>query len=339
MNPNVTNVTLGSKVRQLREAKNLSQSELCGASKEASSNLTDIVPISTKQLGRIERGESSPTIKTLLLIANGLSVSVAQILSDEPLPSKLPREFLKLKNQLTFLALNDNPDHIKKQAVIFKKINYFYNALPAEEKLYIDVKQMISQTYLTKKIAKATEDFVRNELPRIANDNPPYNETGLLLIQLYFYICFYETDILTIFEKILSQIAIQAKNAIYLEAVVLSDILICAMGIFVKNNQYSKLSPIIDISKHLIAENQLFHKEPIISMLEGKSYLFAKKHHDLAKEKYLHGAKIAKEIVKNQHLAKQILLEWESDRKRINLSQHDFQIKISPFETCSYIHM
>jgi len=55
--------TFGTHLKELRLAKKLSQEELayrCG------------LPLS--QIGRIERGERSPTLSTILLLANGLGI-------------------------------------------------------------------------------------------------------------------------------------------------------------------------------------------------------------------------------------------------------------------------
>lgn len=66
---NVKNIAVvkavGAKIRELRLHKNLSQEDLA--------NEADI-PLS--QIGRIERGETNPTISTLYVIAQALNVDL-----------------------------------------------------------------------------------------------------------------------------------------------------------------------------------------------------------------------------------------------------------------------
>lgn len=59
----------GKHVKELREARNLSQ--------EALANEAD-VPIS--QIGRIERGEVNPTLSTMDSLAQALKISLADLL-------------------------------------------------------------------------------------------------------------------------------------------------------------------------------------------------------------------------------------------------------------------
>ncbi|MBZ4044502.1 helix-turn-helix domain-containing protein [Flavobacterium hibisci] len=67
-------VKLGSRVRQLREVKNLSQQDLANDCN-----------IPKRQIGRIERAEINPTLKTLIKIANALELELKDLLD---FPSK-----------------------------------------------------------------------------------------------------------------------------------------------------------------------------------------------------------------------------------------------------------
>lgn len=60
---------LGNRIRELRTGKGLSQEEL--------SNEADI-PLS--QIGRIERGETNPTISTLFVISEALGTNLTSLL-------------------------------------------------------------------------------------------------------------------------------------------------------------------------------------------------------------------------------------------------------------------
>ncbi|MBF4519484.1 helix-turn-helix transcriptional regulator [Flavobacterium sp. ANB] len=61
---------LGSKIRRLRETKNLSQ--------EALANDCNLP---TRQIGRVERAEINPTLRTLIKIANALELTPSELLN------------------------------------------------------------------------------------------------------------------------------------------------------------------------------------------------------------------------------------------------------------------
>lgn len=62
-------VAIGNRIRDLRKERNISQEELA--------NEADI-PLS--QIGRIERGETNPTISTLYAISKALIISLKNLL-------------------------------------------------------------------------------------------------------------------------------------------------------------------------------------------------------------------------------------------------------------------
>ncbi|HEY4716472.1 MAG TPA: helix-turn-helix transcriptional regulator [bacterium] len=63
---------LGLNIRKFRKAKGLTQEQLA-----------ELAGISYKYLGEIERGETNPSIGTLLVIAQGLNVSLNHIIKFE----------------------------------------------------------------------------------------------------------------------------------------------------------------------------------------------------------------------------------------------------------------
>lgn len=65
-------LTFGRRLRQLRTSRKLSQEDLA--------NLAE-VPIS--QVGRIERGDGNPTLRTMHALAKALGVSIVLILQSD----------------------------------------------------------------------------------------------------------------------------------------------------------------------------------------------------------------------------------------------------------------
>lgn len=62
-------INLGMHIRRLRENKSISQQ-----------NLADICNMPKTSIGRVERGEVSVTIKTLIKIANALEIEPKELL-------------------------------------------------------------------------------------------------------------------------------------------------------------------------------------------------------------------------------------------------------------------
>ncbi len=62
-------IKLGSRIRQLREIKNLSQQDLANDCN-----------IPKRQIGRIERAEVNPTLRTLIKISNALELELKNLL-------------------------------------------------------------------------------------------------------------------------------------------------------------------------------------------------------------------------------------------------------------------
>ena len=79
---------LGQKIQSLREEKGLSRLAICGEE--------DI--LTTRQLQRIEKGQSLPTIATALYIAEQLEVSLDTLANRERL--ELPSGYFELKYRL-----------------------------------------------------------------------------------------------------------------------------------------------------------------------------------------------------------------------------------------------
>lgn len=99
---------IGKKLRNIRKLKGLTQEQLaerCG--------------LSYKYLGEIERGEKNFGIQNLFKIADGLSISVADIVNIEP---EADAEENNLKAELLYFLADKNPQELKKALSVLKAI-------------------------------------------------------------------------------------------------------------------------------------------------------------------------------------------------------------------------
>lgn len=97
---------LGKKIRIIREAKGISQEELAEKSQ-----------LSTNQIGRIERAERSPSLKSLLKLCDGLGISIQELF--EGLPGR-QKDAGKEEVMQKLIALFENRD--EKELRLFYKI-------------------------------------------------------------------------------------------------------------------------------------------------------------------------------------------------------------------------
>ena len=96
--------------------------------------------LTTRQLQRIEKGQSLPTIATAKYIADKLDVSLDVLANNNSL--ELPSEYINLKYQLRTLYHYGDQDRLHLHEEIIEEIyeNYF-ESLPEEEQLSVQVAQ------------------------------------------------------------------------------------------------------------------------------------------------------------------------------------------------------
>ena len=218
----------------------------------------------------------------------------------------------------------DNEERIARKEKIFEEIyNTFYEDLPEEEQLCIDLEQAIIDIHLTKKIDFG-EGILSDYFFQVQHKKTFYTENDLLLVELYVYCYPPKTDKESeeIFENILSKILSQVDYSFNSLAFLLNKILIVAMAIFELKKQYHRIIELVKASNVIMQNNLDFSKKPIVDMLEGKYLLFAKDDEATSKEKYLDASKLAK-LQGDSFLSDKIIEEWikdlESKRSGVNI--------------------
>ncbi|WP_321388316.1 helix-turn-helix domain-containing protein [uncultured Enterococcus sp.] len=291
---------LGSKIKKLREEKKLSRGELCGGEEE----------LTVRQLARIEAGESLPTLPKIEYIAEQLSVSVASLVDRKYV--ELPKRYLQLKHKLArYYTFREKERIIEKEQLFDKIYKEYYDELPEEEQLAIDIQRITTDVFLT-------EDFIFGE--GILKDyfsqvkrKQVYSVNDLLIIELYFFHIHEETKydedvFLTLFQNLSKQI----DNAVDIEQFLLTRLFVLSVGVFMEHNNYDRIIKVVAIINKVMRANQDFQKKPIIDMYEGKYWLFAQQDSLKAKEKYTEGSKFA-DMMGDYVLSEKIMEEWELD--------------------------
>lgn len=290
---------LGSKIKKLREEKKLSRGELCGGEEE----------LTVRQLARIEAGESLPTLPKIEYIAEQLSVSVASLVDRKYV--ELPKRYLQLKHELFRLATYNDQKRLTLREECFNEIyENYYDELPEEEQMSIDVQRAIMDVHLTENTdfgVGILKDYFSQILQK-----KWFTVNDLLVVDLYFHCIHFkgydEDEYIQLFNKIVEQV----DSAIDIELLVLHSVIFTGISVFMEFDNYDKLIDAVKVSNAIMHKNQDFQKKPVIDMIEGKYWLFSQRDIELAKQKYLDGAQCAK-LFGDEVLSEKIMAEWNLD--------------------------
>ncbi|WP_339101626.1 helix-turn-helix domain-containing protein [Candidatus Enterococcus clewellii] len=290
---------LGKKIRKLREERGLSRSELCEGEEE----------LTVRQLARIEAGESLPTITKLEFIAMRLSVSVSLLVDKKYV--ELPKSYLQLKRRIyKFYTYREEMRIAKKKQLFTKVYEEYYDELPEEEQLSIDVQYAALEMYLTGSLS-FSEGILGEYFSQILQKKE-YSVNDLLIIELYFGSIHFKDYDETLFLTLFSRVTDQIDYSIDIEQFLLIKALIVSISVFLEFGNYDKIIDAVTAANKIMNVNQDFQKKPIIDMHEGKYYLFSQKDVPTAKQKFEEGAKLA-ELQGDSVISQKILKEWELD--------------------------
>ncbi|MCW6654885.1 transcriptional regulator [Aerococcaceae bacterium NML201296] len=294
---------LGKKIRRIRESLGLSREAVCDDESE----------LTVRQLFRIEKGESLPTLSKLEYISNKLEISMITLIDDGQLV--LSEEYLKIKDQLISSTVYGDNERIKEMELLFDEVyERYYDHLPEEEQLVIDVINANFDICLTEdhRYGEAIlEDYMGQILLK-----SKYTLNDIVIISLYLLSSMvmdvYSIDINKfndISEKLLDSADYSTHN---------STILIRALQriiyIKIKTENYLNIDKYFDNLYYFIKVTNSIHRKPIVTMLEAK-YLKAKnKSNDVVKDKYQEA------IVGAEYIGDEVLVSKLKEEMKMDLN-------------------
>ncbi|WP_068990678.1 helix-turn-helix domain-containing protein [Streptococcus himalayensis] len=291
------------RIKNLRVEKGLTKEELC----------QDEEHLSVRQLTRLETGKSQPTLATLEYLSEAFGVSVAYLLGKEEV--SLPQEYQNLKYQFIRTSSYSNPEVWTEMEELLDKLLEFYEDLPAEEQLAVDILQ--SQLYtFTSQGEKFGLSLLEEYLPHLL-EKREYTLNDLLLIQLYGLHIEAEDSIKETFDiellrsitkKLLEAYETTSEDYLFL----LRDLLIIPLYVESLRKEFRYSSQALTMLREIMEETQDFQKKPILLMLEWKYALFAQKDRDAAVGLY-RDAKTLAQLFGNPFLVGKLEEEWEQD--------------------------
>lgn len=266
----------GERIRTIRESQGVTREDLC----------QDEAELSIRQLTRIEKEESVPTLRSLMYIARKLDVSIESFVNDEN-RTKIPKEYETLRRKLFYESIEPYIDNIDRIEEITNQImeEYFFT-LPSEEQLFIEVINTLIEIQVTQDLSygKTLNDLYDFHY----FDNKEIHINELLLLRLKSLYIETEDEAKAFEERILKKIIVGTDEEMYMLVQILINI--CTTYLFLEC--YEEMFHLLQITTRINDDARVMYHKPVILLLYAKYYVY-KKDEDMAEEYYQKSKKLA----------------------------------------------
>ena len=294
----------GERVKHLRLEKGLTKEVFCQDESE----------LSMRQLTRIESGQSVPTLRKAVYIAERLGVTLDYLTDGKGID--LPNRYKKLKYLLLRTPTYGDQEKLAEREAYFDEIfNHFYDILPEEEQLVVDALQSKLDVHFSENIdfgVGILNDYFDQILMR-----KRYQLNDLIIIDLYFS-CLTISDLspdifdLDKYDKLMHLLLKQSAHLPLEDLFVLNNVLLNNFGILLLLEKYDIIKELIAVANDIMMKTSDFQKKPIVSMLEWKYCLLAEKN-DIEARKSYDSAILFAELTENSILKEKLEKEWQKD--------------------------
>ncbi|MGT2750613.1 helix-turn-helix domain-containing protein [Streptococcus orisasini] len=294
----------GERVKHLRLEKGLTKEVFCQDESE----------LSMRQLTRIESGQSVPTLRKAVYIAERLGVTLDYLTDGKGI--ELPNRYKKLKYLLLRTPTYGDQEKLAEREAYFDEIfNHFYDILPEEEQLVVDALQSKLDVHFSENIdfgVGILNDYFDQILMR-----KRYQLNDLIIIDLYFS-CLTISDLspdifdLDKYDKLMHLLLKQSAHLPLEDLFVLNNVLLNNFGILLLLEKYDVIKKLITVANNIMMKTSDFQKKPIVSMLEWKYCLLAEKNDIEARKSYDSAILFAK-LTENSILKEKLEKEWQKD--------------------------
>ena len=266
--------SIGLRIKTERERQQMSREVLC----------LDGAELTVRQLIRIEKGESLPSLDRLSYIAKRLGKSMTELLDQDNIT--IPDEYYEMKNRLIKFPTYRNPERIKaKLALIEEVYEKFFELLPEEELLTLDILENILSFTSWEESPKVEEIY--EDLFEQVKRKKKFSTNDLLVIDYYFFHLYgrkqYDKKL---FERIIKRVLNQEiwTDDVY-NIVLFNDLMaIAALKIF--HNSFSDFLTVVDKALAVIEKSQFYSYKPSVFVLKAKYELLHKGNKKEAAENY-----------------------------------------------------
>lgn len=266
--------SIGLRIKTERERQQMSREVLC----------LDGAELTVRQLIRIEKGESLPSLDKLSYIAKRLGKNMTDLLDHDSIT--IPDEYYEMKNRLIKFPTYRNPERIKaKLALIEEVYEKFFELLPEEELLTLDILENILSFTSWEESPKVEEIY--EDLFEQVKRKRKFSTNDLLVIDYYFFHLYgrkqYDKKL---FERIVKRVLNQEiwTDDVY-NIVLFNDLMaIAALKIF--HNSFSDFLTVVDKALAVIEKSQFYSYKPSVFVLKAKYELLHKGNKKEAAENY-----------------------------------------------------
>lgn len=266
--------SIGLRIKTERERQQMSREVLC----------LDGAELTVRQLIRIEKGESLPSLDKLSYIAKRLGKNMTDLLDHDNIT--IPDEYYEMKNRLIKFPTYRNPERIKaKLALIEEVYEKFFELLPEEELLTLDILENILSFTSWEESPKVEEIY--EDLFEQVKRKRKFSTNDLLVIDYYFFHLYgrkqYDKKL---FERIVKRVLNQEiwTDDVY-NIVLFNDLMaIAALKIFHKS--FSDFLTVVDKALAVIEKSQFYSYKPSVFVLKAKYELLHKGNKKEAAENY-----------------------------------------------------
>lgn len=298
----------GQKVRDLRKEKGMSRQRVCG--------IEDV--LTTRQLQRIEKGQSLPTIATAVYIADKLGVSLDSLINKEGL--KLPKGYINLRYQLRTLYHYGDKDRLLQREKIIEQIyECYFDDLPEEEQIAVQVAQASVDMICTRN-ASFDQGLLDEYLGQACKKSQlSFNDVEIIQLRLL-SLAIKDFDKVE-FVNLLSKVILAVSYFPLADLGKIQDVIISAAGILCCYGEYNLLPDVIEVLRGIMRKRNDYRDNIFVYAFEWKIALFLK--HDLEKARKDYQKSIMMADLLSEDLIKQNMQrEWKKDLEYFGLDRN-----------------
>ncbi|RRD31858.1 XRE family transcriptional regulator [Streptococcus minor] len=301
----IDKVALGQKIQSIRESKGMSRQVLC----------QDEVVLTTRQLQRIEKGDSLPSIATVVYIAQQLDVSVEILVDKEKL--EIPQRYLDLRYKMQRLPHYGNPERIMEREAILDEIyESFFDNLPEEEQLAVQIEHALLDIAATRR-PEFDQGLVDEYLERsLAKSQLDMNDMNILFLrQLILAFNGFDKEE---FVNLLSRIIHQRTNTTVEGLRLIQNVVISSIGMLCHFEEYDMLYQLHQVLEELMELIKDYSDKAFVYMTRWKINLYLEHNLEAAKENYSSARQLA-QLLSEELLFTNIRNEWAEDMAKLQL--------------------
>ena len=291
---------LGRRIKAERNRQQLTQSLLCG----------DETKLTIRQLQRIEGGQSLPTLEKLEFIADRLGIKIADLLEGSDI--QLPDDYWKLKGQIIkFPTYGDKERLRQKQELIEEIYDKYFDILPEDELLFLDLSENILESSHEKDIPNI-EEIYDDAFEQVLKKET-FTLNDYLYMSYFLQKCGKTADYDRVTFKLLEQKLL--KQELAADELYNIKFLIAVMeatGVYALHDDYQDLLPLLEKAQRIIDKAQLLTYKPALLELEAKYYIKVVKDKKRAKELYQQ-ALVMGEILGDSIIIADVKMEMAND--------------------------